>query len=89
MPSKYTCYICSIKITDHVYQVQRRTIRPVQYNKDGSPVRHDAIQTWHDGVILGPEVDDYCPVHFKALPTIQDLLDDYKRGLPTGSPVLT
>jgi len=83
-PGVYICCVCGIRILDHAYRVQRRTVRAVRYNKaTGKPIRHDAIHTWHDGIKLGPEYDIYCPKHNAERPTGQELLDAYHESLNT------
>ncbi len=83
--AEYHCSQCKKPILDHVYQVQRRSIRPVVPVKKGGTGSHDAIHTWHDGVKLGPESDDYCPSCYELLPDIQELLSDYYKSLNRGS----
>ncbi len=79
----YICYACGHDIVDHVYLVQRRTVRPVPLK--GSPeyktAPKDAVHTWHGGIILGPERDPYCSSCYTELSTVQNLLDSYKDSL--------
>ena len=79
----YTCYGCdkTIDAAAHMYMVQRRRIRPVKYDKQGKPGRHDSVQTWHDGVQVGPEYDPHCDDCFDRLPSIDDLLAKHKGGM--------
>lgn len=79
--SLYVCSQCEEPILDHVYQVQRRRIRPVVSVSEGGDGQHDAIDTWHNGVQLGPEFDDYCLSCYDKLPDIQELLNDYHKSL--------
>lgn len=84
----YICSICEKPISDHVYLVQRRKVRPVKEILSDGKTRinpHDAIDPSHAGVILGPERDPYCSECFAKLPTIQELIDDYKKSLDKGS----
>lgn len=85
-PREHPCCGCGENIADRIYRVKRRKIRAVQYDEEGRPRRHDGVHNWHDGVIVGPETDDYCSECFKLIPTIQELLDDHKRSLHTRSP---
>ena len=83
-PTLYVCFgPCgkTIPAHEHVYLVQRRRIRPVKYDKQGRPGRHDSVQTWHDGVQVGPEYDPYCDDCFDKLPSIDDLLAQHKAGM--------
>ncbi len=79
----YTCYDCgkTVPAHEHVYLVQRRRIRPVKYDKQGKPGRHDSVQTWHDGVQVGPEYDAHCDGCFDKLPSIDDLLARHKANM--------
>ena len=87
-PKEYTCCQCEQPITDHVYQVDRRRVRPLVEFKKGKEVFNppDALQSWHAGIIVGPENDDYCPKCFELIPGVQELLNDYKTGLDSRSP---
>ena len=93
MPSSdamtYTCVKCLKDIVDHVYLVQRRKVRPLREvlpsGPDGKPIiKHnpsDAIETFHAGIQVGPEEDPYCPLCYAKLPTIQELINDFKSNL--------
>ncbi len=79
----YICCVCKVEILDHVYRIQRRTVRAVRYDEVGYPIRHDAIHPWHDGIQLGP-YDVYCPKHNPKRLAVQELLDAYHEGVDSG-----
>ena len=75
------CSSCGEVIVDHVYSVQRRKVRPASKDR----TLNDAVDSSHAGVILGPEFDMYCPTCFDSLPTIEELIRDYKKNLDSSS----
>lgn len=80
----YKCCECGTDIVDHVYQVQRRRIRPLREVSETGKVKHnvsDALDGSHAGVILGPEYDLYCPTCYADIPTIQELINKNKGKL--------
>ena len=88
----YICFSCGHDIEDHVYLVQRRRIRPIPKNAPSSltervrlGIKFDAVETFHAGVILGPERDPHCSTCFSKLPDIQELIDAHKNGIDKSS----
>ncbi len=77
----YVCVVCDEPLLVHAYKVQRRKVRPVIPKSEGGTGRHDGIDTWHDGIQVGPEFDYYCTTHYDELPSIQELLDDFHKTL--------
>jgi hypothetical protein len=77
------CSQCGEEITDHVYKVQRRRIRPPTEQKFGEPINYkpDVVNPWHAGVQVGPEFDDHCQKCYDVLPSIDELFDAYKKRL--------
>lgn len=78
--SSLLCTVCREVIIDHAYSVQRRRIRsvPAKSSPQYKDAMKDAVDPSHGGVILGPEFDLYCDLCYAKLPTIQELINDYK-----------
>ena len=84
----YLCYDCGEPIVDHVFLVQRRRVRPLKEILSDGVVQHnphDAVESFHAGVQVGPELDPHCSTCYAALPTVQELIDAYKIGLDKSS----
>ncbi len=82
MHSSVICVSCEEIIVDHIYSVQRRRLRPLEETLPNGEIRYnpeDLLDHSHAGVILGPEYDPYCPTCFAELPTIQELINAYKK----------
>ena len=86
--SELVCSSCDKVLADHAYKVQRRKIRPLYEMLPGGKMKanpHDTVDSFHAGIIVGPKSDMYCQTCFDKLPTIEDLIRDYKRSLDSNS----
>ncbi len=76
----YICYVCGNTIVDHVYLIQRRSVRyvPPKGSLEYDSALKDAVDPWHGGIIVSSEKDPHCSDCYSSLQTVQELLDIYK-----------
>ena len=75
------CVSCKEVITDHIYFVQRRSVRPLKETLSTGKVQFnpaDLLDSSHAGIILGKESDPYCTTCYQNIPSAQELIDANK-----------